>query len=104
MIVNYTFTEIEHTLYLFPFAKQKLDETKRSIEKDQNAKIEYYHYFFIVNISEFWMSNCTNDEIELIKMRFFERKNFDFISIQLGYKNHSSVIRKSNNIIKKLTL
>lgn len=103
MIVKYTFTEIEHTLYLFPFAKSKLNEYKRCIQNNKTISIEYYHYFFIVRLSEFWMSNCTNDEIEIIKMKFFERKKVDYISIQLGYKNHSSVIRKSDNIIKKLS-
>lgn len=102
MIANYTLTEVEYTLYLYPIAKLKSKEFKKDIKLELNNNITYHHYSFIVNISEYWMSKCTKDEIEIIRMRFFKHKNYDFISIHLGYKNHSSIIRKFNNIIKKL--
>lgn len=103
MIVNFTETEIEHTLYLFPFAVIKLNEFGRNSNDNKKNNMKFNHYMFIVNISKLWMSQCTNDEKEIIRMRFFERKRYDYISTQLGYKNHSSVIRKSKEIIKKLS-
>lgn len=103
MIVNYSANEIEHTFYLFPFAKIKVIELKCNADKNIENSIEYYHYLFIVRITEFWLSKCLPDEIEIITMRYFENKSLDYIAIQLGYKNHSSIIRKVNVIIKKLS-
>lgn len=103
MIINYSTTEIEHTLYLFPFAKVKIAELERELNKDIKSSLEYNHYLFIVKVSEFWLSKCEIDEGEIIRMRFFEKRSFDYISIQLGYKNHSSIIRKTNEILKRLS-
>lgn len=102
MIVNYTITEIEHTLYLFPYAQIKLEEMEKEV-KDNKESIKYYHYCFIVKITEFWLSQCSYDEMEVITMRFFKRKSYDFIAIQLGYKSHSSVIKKIKEIMKKIS-
>lgn len=103
MITNYTLNEIEHTLYLYPIAKIKVKEIEMGNQKTTSGSIKLHHYLFITRISEYWLSTCKNDEIEIIQLRFFEHKSYDYISIQLGYKNHSSVIRKINTILKKIS-
>ena len=104
MISNYTTSEVEHTLYLFPFAKYRIKEYERYRKERLISHTIYNHYLFIIEISDKWLSCCTYDEIEIIKLRYFENKSYDYISIRLGYKNHSSVIRKSNSIIRKMSL
>ena len=104
MITNYTVSEIEYTLYLFPFAKFKLKELERNIRDDFDYEMEYHHYLFIFRTTEQLLETCSIDEIEIINMRFFEKKSYDFKSVQLGYKNHSSVIRKLSDIIKRMSI
>ena len=51
-----------------------------------------------------WINTLLPDEAEIIQKRIIDKKAFDFIAIQLGYANHSSVIRKYKNILNKLSL
>lgn len=59
---------------------------------------------YIINSVELWLTTLYTDEIELIKLRFFDRKSYDHIAGYLGYKNHSSVIKKLNQILKKIEI
>ena len=57
----------------------------------------------IINIVHSWINNLLPDEIEIIERRIIDKNTYDIIAIQLGYANHSSVIRKYKSILNKLS-
>ena len=64
--------------------------------------ISIIYYLFIIDIVDDWLQELFPDEQEIVKLRIFEKRTFDNISVQLGYCNHSSVVRKYKTIISKI--
>lgn len=100
----YQYEEIELTLKLSYFAKIHLRELERIVQIDNNKKYreEYVFYSYIVHIVDFWINSLFSDEQEIIILRIFERKTYDCIALKIGYSNHSSIIRKYKEILKKI--
>lgn len=101
--------EVELTLNMYSIAKKHLNDMERKMIFEDNSKMEiaqksnYVHYAFIIHTVDSWLKYLLPDEVEIIIMRIKRKKTFDYISIQLGYANHSSVYRKYRDIIKKLS-
>lgn len=106
MNMAYTYEEIELTLRMYSIAKQHLYEmnTQKAIGNQNEIDNEsiYCFYAYIVHLVDSWIKQLFPDEILILKMRIFDKKTFDYISIQIGYANHSSVIRKYKDIITKI--
>ncbi len=106
----YSREEVELTLSLYSIAKVHLNdlERKQLINGESNTtnfeKNCYHYYSYIINIVHSWINTLLPDEAEIIQKRIIDKNTFDFIAIQLGYANHSSVIRKNKNILNKLSL
>lgn len=99
----YSVEEIELTLKLYSIAKLHIKELENNLYLKQNKECKkYFYYQHIVNVVDSWFEILFPDEVELLMMRIYSKKTFDFISIQLGYANHSSVIRKYKQIILKI--
>ena len=94
----YQYEEIELTLKLSYFAKIHL----RELDNNKKYREEYVFYSYIVHIVDFWINSLFPDEQEIIILRIFERKTYDCIALKIGYSNHSSIIRKYKEILKKL--
>lgn len=110
IIMSYTHEEIELTLNLYSIAQIHLKELERkrlvTNEKDftNYERDSYFYYSYIIDIVNSWLIHLLPDEAEIIRLRNINKKTYDFIASQLGYANHSSVIRKHFNIIDKLSL
>lgn len=105
IILKRTIVEIESTLKLYPYSKLHCDELKNEIQRggySQNKKNELIASQYIVDTVEKWFKILLPDEREIIKLRILGNRTYDFIAIQLGYANHSSVIRKYHSILKKI--
>ncbi|MCR1961044.1 hypothetical protein CWE04_08065 [Thomasclavelia cocleata] len=101
----YSFDEIELTLKMYPIAKNHLLELEQSFNLSNfqtDFSRNYYYYSYIVDKVNLWIDNLLPDEKEVIMRRIFLKQTFDYISIQLGYANHSSVDRKYKKIINKI--
>lgn len=103
----YNEKEIETTLRLYTTAKIKVNELlqfKSSTKGTAISEVELYliYYKLIIVTVEKWIKEMSMDEAELIKLRFFDNLTFDAISIKLGYSNHSAVLKKNNEIIKRI--
>ena len=103
----YSKEEIELTLKLYSVAKIHLIEIEREeqfcIEKKEKGESNIFNYYsHIVFLVDSWLELLFPDEIEILKLRVFNRQTFDNISIKLGYANHSSVVRKYEKIIYKI--
>lgn len=100
--MHVTIKEIEHLLYLYPIAKKKHLENLSIIKQDvytlksviNKSKEEDILYSEIVKKVEIYLSFLSEDEYNLIKMRYFENYNYEQISIKANYSNHSSVLKK----------
>lgn len=104
MQIYYSAKEIEVLFHLYPIATLKLKEL--TIKKEELSDIQknvVIHYKYIIKFVDDILKTLPNDELEIIKMRYFKNYSFDDIAIQLGYRNHSSVIRKKNSIIKQIS-
>lgn len=108
--MSYSREEIELTLRLYSIAKLHLNELERKLlinaEDDISdfEKSSYHYYSYIINLVHSWINDLLPDEAEIIQQRIIDKQTFDFIAIQLGYANHSSVVRKYKNILKKMSL
>lgn len=103
----YNEKEIQTTLKLYTIAKIKANElihlkTTKSQLKDSDINSHLSYYEHIITVVDKWLKEMTIDEKELIKLRFFDNLTLDAISIKLGYSNHTAVIKKCNEIIKKI--
>ena len=107
--MSYSLDEVELMLTLYPIAKIHLNEIETTEQLNTGkglAKHEKYskdYYAFIICIVNYWLNSLFPDEIEILKLRIFKKMTFDYISIQLGYSNHSSTVRKYRNILKKIS-
>lgn len=101
--MRYTIEEIELTLKLYPISKIRLCKLSNDCSND-SVKKEILYYSFIVEKVEFWMSKLLPYEKEIINLRIVRKRSFDYISIQFGYANHSSLVRKYNDVLKKIYL
>lgn len=107
--MHYSKHEIMHTLYLYMIAKGKYTELKHitdnsntnSYDKVLNQNLLLYYEEMILLV-ESWIKELFIDEKQIIKLRFFDLKSYEDISIELNYKNHSGPIKKINKIIKKI--
>lgn len=105
VIVRYTIDEIELTLKLYPISKIQLSKLSNDCSsKNDYVKKEMFYYSFIIEKVELWMSKLLPYEKEIINLRIIRKRSFDYISIQFGYANHSSIVRKYNDILKKIYL
>lgn len=106
--MTYTLDEVELMLTLYPIAKIHLNEIEmiKQIHNEEGLpKHEKYskdYYSFIICIVDYWLNYLFPDEIEIVTLRIFKKMTFDYISIQLGYSNHSSIVRKYRNILNKI--
>lgn len=101
--MKYSLEEIELTLKLYPIAKihvKELDNV-RLLSSNEYCS-EYNYYSHIIEIVDLWLERLYPDEIELLMLRICLKKTFDNIAVQLGYANHSSVVRKYKQIIFKI--
>lgn len=92
--------EIEHILKLYPFAKKKV---KQPYTKNTNFINLHSFYSSAILLVEKWVSLLDNDEQRLIIDRCFKNKSFEKIAIQSFYANHSSIVRKYNKILQKIS-
>ncbi len=105
----YSREEVELTLNLYSIAKLHLNELERNKLINSESKFSdfdmncYHYYSFIIKIVNSWVNNLLPDEIEIIQKRIVDKNTFDKIAVQLGYANHSSVIRKYKSILDKLS-
>lgn len=84
-------------LILYPKMKSNLNQAQKSDTINDLGSLNQY-----IHTVESWLSNLYPDEFLIIELREFKGKSFESIAIQCNYKNHSSVIRKHNTIIKKI--
>ena len=100
----YSCEEIELTLKLAYYAKIHLNEIERNMQRNDKQLYEedYIFYSHIIHITSIWIDSLFPDEKEIIILRIFENKTYDSISIQVGYLNHSSIIRKYKKILYKI--
>lgn len=109
LYMKYSKKEIEHFLYLYPIMIKKrteIDELlnysildKRKKESLLDDKLFYDMIYFRINS---WLQLLENEELELIKYRYFDDLNYELIAFKLNYSNHSSMIKKLKKVIKKL--
>ncbi|UTY39513.1 hypothetical protein NMU03_01370 [Allocoprobacillus halotolerans] len=107
IVVNYSIDEIELTLKFYPISKIQLSRLSNDCSKtniSKNTKNQMFYYSFIIEKVEIWMSKLLPYEREIIELRITRKRSFDYISIQFGYANHSSIVRKYNDILKKIYL
>ena len=100
----YSCEEIELILKLAYYAKIHLTEIERNMQFN-NKKIhdeEYIFYTHIMRVTNIWIDSLFSDEKEIIILRIFERKIYNAISLEIGYLNHSSIIRKYKKILYKI--
>lgn len=100
----YSCEEIELTLKLAYYAKIHLNEIERNIQFN-NGKMQdedYIFYSHIIRITNKWINLLFPDEKEIIILRIFEKKTYNMISVEIGYSNHSSIIRKYKKILYKI--
>ena len=101
----YQYEEIELTLKLSYFAKIHLGELERILQTSNDKKYtdDYIYYSHIINIVDSWLKSLFPDEQEIIILRILKNQTYNHIAFQIGYLNHSSVIRKYKGIfINKL--
>ena len=100
----YQYEEIELTLKLSYFAKIHLGELERNLQTNNDKKYtdDYIYYSHIINIVDSWLKSLFPDEQEIIILRILKNQTYNHIAFQIGYLNHSSVIRKYKGIINKL--
>lgn len=105
--MSYSTNEIELTLNFYSIAILQLKTLgqdkilKNNLSTIENNSIFYYSH--LIKLVDFWLSHLLPDEVEIIESRIFKKKTFDLIAIELGYANHSSVVRKYQSIIHKLS-
>ena len=97
----YQYEEIELTLKLSYFAKIHLGELERILQTSNDKKYtdDYIYYSHIINIVDSWLKSLFPDEQEIIILRILKNQTYNHIAFQIGYLNHSSVIRKYKGII-----
>ena len=100
----YQYEEIELTLKLSYFAKIHLGELERILQTSNDKKYtdDYIYYSHIINIVDSWLKSLFPDEQEIIILRILKNQTYNHIAFQIGYLNHSSVIREYKGIINKL--
>lgn len=98
----YQYEEIELTLKLSYFAKIHLGELERILQTSNDKKYtdDYIYYSHIINIVDSWLKSLFPDEQEIIILRILKNQTYNHIAFQIGYLNHSSVIRKYKGISK----
>lgn len=107
--MSYTLDEVELMLTLYPIAKIHLNEIEITKQIHNGEKLSKYekhskdYYSFVICIVDYWLNYLFPDEVEIIKLRVFNKLTFDYISIQLGYSNHSSIVRKYKSILNKIS-
>lgn len=96
----YQYEEIELTLKLSYFAKIHLGELERILQTSNDKKYtdDYIYYSHIINIVDSWLKSLFPDEQEIIILRILKNQTYNHIAFQIGYLNHSSVIRKYKGI------
>ena len=97
----YQYEEIELTLKLSYFAKIHLGELERILQTSNDKKYtdDYIYYSHIINIVDSWLKSLFPDEQEIIILRILKNQTYNHIAFQIGYLNHSCVIRKYKGII-----
>lgn len=97
----YQYEEIELTLKLSYFAKIHLGELERILQTSNDKKYtdDYIYYSHIINIVDSWLKSLFPDEQEIIILRILKNQTYNHIAFQIGYLNHSSVIRKYKGIL-----
>lgn len=103
----YSKEEIELTLKLYSIAKIHLNQLERDKIRysDINTTYlndDYFYYSHIVCLVDSWLNFLLQDEVDIINLRIFNKKSYDYIASQLGYANHSSIVRKFKGIIRKI--
>lgn len=107
--MSYTKDEVELMLALYPIAKVHLSEIEMisKIRKEgklsECEKLFKDYYSFVISIVDCWLNVLFPDEIEIIRLRKFNKKTFDYIAIQCGYLNHSSIVRKYKRALNKIS-
>lgn len=107
--MSYTLDEVELMLTLYPIAKIHLNEIEMIKQIRNGEKLSKYekhskdYYSYIICIVDYWLNYLFPDEVEIVRLRVFNKLTFDYISIQLGYSNHSSIVRKYKSILKKIS-
>lgn len=98
----YQYEEIELTLKLSYFAKIHLGELERILQTSNDKKYtdDYIYYSHIINIVDSWLKSLFPDEQEIIILRILKNQTYNHIAFQIGYLNHSSVIRKYKGITR----
>lgn len=84
-------------LILYPKLSSNISQAQKSDTIIELGSLNQY-----IHTVESWLSNLYPDELLIIELREFKGKSFKSIAVQCNYKNHSSVIRKHNSIIKKI--
>lgn len=88
--------EIELTFFMCPIARKKL------LDEENLTSDELTYYRHITDMVSFWLHTLTNDEKKIIEYRCFRKKTYNQIAFILHYADHSVVIRKYRNILKKV--
>ena len=85
--------EIELILRIYPSIKKS---------EDQFTIMEISFREFIICSVEEWLEHLYDDEKEIIILKYFKNYKLDHIAGYLGYKNHSSLLKKCNSILEKI--
>lgn len=97
----YSENEIISTLNLYKYAiNKKIELENRKINNSEEKDL--FFYLYIVEKTELWLSYLDEYDIELITLRHLKSKTFSQIAYDFNYANHSSIIKKYEQIIKKL--
>ncbi len=101
--------EIEHIFYLYPIAKKRLAEYDEIIQyaalsEERICEIiqDKELYLIIVKTVDLWLEKLDDEEVKIIRMRYFQKLNYEQIASRLYYQNHSTIIRKIRRILSKL--
>ena len=98
--MKYSIDEIELILQQYPFSKYHLHKIKNK-ENIINCNEIIYHSF-IVNKVESWLKNLLPHEKEIINLRIFEKKQFNYISSYFNYPTYDYSKKMYDNIIKNI--
>ena len=96
--------EIESFLYLYPSAIKYYDSIKynhKNYSSQQLKQLETF-YSILISIVNDWMKFLLQDEILIIKDKYFKCLTYTQIAIETNYSNHSSIIKKKDKILTKI--
>lgn len=66
-------------------------------------EVTYLSFHRNITLTTLWLSELDYIEREIVIQRCFQKKSIQQISINLNYKNHSSISRIYTNTLKKLS-